>query len=232
MNSTSELKRQAKSQLKSRWGLAIGGFFIAVLFFPFILSIINFFAGKYGSFPIKTIIYLFTLILNILLLVGTVKFSLNYASIGKTPFLDDIFSGFKVFVKALCVNIIMMISITLGFVLLIVPGIIVGLMFSQALYILMDDNSKSAIDCLKESVNIMKGHKLEFFILSLSFLGWILLMIAPLFVLIYFPLPMYFLLLYVLILLIGLLLLIPYINVTFAIFYLKVKNSYYGIIKE
>lgn len=227
MISSSELKKHAKSQLRGRWGLAIGGFFLAVFFFPSIIDIINFFAGE--SLPLKIITYLLTIVVPFLLIVGTLKFSLNYATPEKTPFLDDIFSGFKVTVKALAIYIIMIVCITLGLILLIVPGVIVSLIFSQALYILVDDNSKSVMDCLKESANMMKGYKMDCFVLSLSFLGWFMLMLTPLFFLVYFPLPIYLGLIYLLLLFIGLLCLIPYMNVTFALFYLKVKNNYYGI---
>jgi uncharacterized membrane protein len=228
MNNASELKRQAKNQLKNRWGLAIGGFFLAIIFFPTILAIVNFFASTSSSLLEKTIINIITLALNIILFVGTLKFSLNHTSIERTPLLDDIFSGFKVFIKALMIYIIMTICIVIGLVLLIIPGIIAALMFSQALYILVDDNNKSAIGCLKESINMMKGNKLKFLMLSLSFLGWIILIILPLFILILFPLPIYFLLIYILLLSIGLALFLPYLNVTFALFYLEVKTYYYS----
>lgn len=38
----------------------------------------------------------------------------------------------------------------------------------------------SAIDALKKSRKMMKGHKGEFFVLGLSFIGWILLAILTL----------------------------------------------------
>jgi len=227
MISSSELKRQARNQLRGRWGLAIGGFFLAVFFFPSIIYIISFFTS--GFLPLKIITYLLTIIVPFILIVGTLKFSLNYATTSKTPFLDDIFSGFKVTVKALLIYIIMVACITLGLVLLIVPGIIVSLMLSQSLYILIDDNSKSVIDCLKESVNMMKDHKVDCFVLSLSFLGWFILMIFPIFLLAYFPLPIYLGLIYLLLLFIGLLWLITYMNVTFALFHLKIKDAYDGV---
>lgn len=230
MNNSSELKKQAKSQLKGRWGLAIGGFFTATFFFPVVIEIINFFIG--GSLPTTIIKYSLSTIIKFILIVGTLKFSLNYADPEKTPLLDDIFSGFKITIKALLIYIIMIICITIGFLLLIVPGIIVSLAFSQALYILIDDNSKSAIDCLKESVTMMKGHKKDYLILALSFIGWLLLMIVPIFFLKIFPLPIFIGILYLFILFAGLLWLITYINITFANFYLKVKNDYFSVTKN
>lgn len=227
MINSSELKKQAKNQLKGRWGSAIGGFFIAVFFFPFIIDIIIFFIN--GSLSINIIKYSISIIIQLILIVGTLKFSLHYADPEKAPFLDDIFSGFKIPLKAVSVYIIMIFCITIGFILLIVPGIIISLAFSQSLYILIDNNNKSAIECIKESINMMKGNKKDFLLLSLSFLGWIALMIVPIFFLALFPLPIYVGILYLLILFTGLLWIIPYMNVTFANFYLKVSNDYYGI---
>lgn len=53
-----------------------------------------------------------------------------------------------------------------------VPIIMVILMFSQSFYIMIDNENLSAVDCMKKSVKMMKGHKRELFILYLSFLGW------------------------------------------------------------
>lgn len=63
--------------------------------------------------------------------------------------------------------------------LLIVPGIIKALSYSQTYYILADsqanDVEMSAREAIKTSQMIMKGHKWEFFCLQLSFLGWMIL---------------------------------------------------------
>ena len=55
---------------------------------------------------------------------------------------------------------------------LIVPGIIIGLMFSQSFFILVDNKDMSAIDCMKASYDIMNGNKVYLFVLMLSFIGW------------------------------------------------------------
>ena len=103
---------------------------------------------------------------------------------------------------------ILLLVILVGIILLVIPGIIFTYMFSQAYYILADDNSKSIIQCLKESAGMMKGYKFKYFVLLLSFLGWTILGMIPLGI--------------------GLLWVIPYTNVTAASFYLKVKDNYYG----
>ena len=44
-------------------------------------------------------------------------------------------------------------------------------------YILLDKPELSATDAITESRNMMNGHKMELFLLDLSFIGWILLSI-------------------------------------------------------
>ncbi|USS90714.1 DUF975 family protein [Fructilactobacillus carniphilus] len=61
--------------------------------------------------------------------------------------------------------------------LLIVPGIVKGLAYSQALFIYRDHVLRGETDpdineVITESRRLMNGHKLEFFWLNLSFIGW------------------------------------------------------------
>lgn len=63
--------------------------------------------------------------------------------------------------------------------LFIIPGIIKGLAYSQAFYIAKDllDSGKeiTATEAISKSRQLMDGHKWEFFVLQLSFLGWAIL---------------------------------------------------------
>jgi uncharacterized membrane protein len=207
MITRAELKSHAKDKLRGKWGLAVGGFFLATIIIQVIAQAINFIAGN--SLPLRLIAFLATIIVSSAMGVGMCKFALNYAANDETPALGDIFSGFKVILKALGIYVLMMICVIIGLILLIVPGIILSFMFSQAFYILADDKNKSVIDCLKESAAMMKGYKFDYFVLSLSFLGWIILGVISLFI--------------------GLLWVVPYMQVTMASFYLKVKNNYVGV---
>jgi uncharacterized membrane protein len=45
------------------------------------------------------------------------------------------------------------------------------------------------MDCLKESEEMMKGHKMDLFMLSLSFLGWFILSTITLGILLIYVLP-------------------------------------------
>lgn len=60
--------------------------------------------------------------------------------------------------------------------LLIVPGIIKWISYSQALFIYKEHLNRhehvSAMECLRESESMMKGHKWQYVLLMLSFIGW------------------------------------------------------------
>ena len=87
----------------------------------------------------------------------------------------ELFDGFNMFGKILLLSIIRGIFVTLWSLLLIIPGIVAQLRYSQAYYILLDDPKKGIMQCLRESKELMRGNKMDFFILGLSFLGWIIL---------------------------------------------------------
>lgn len=87
----------------------------------------------------------------------------------------QIFSGFHNFFKAFQLMLIILLLTALWTLLLVVPGIIAALRYSQAFYILADDPSKGVMQCVKESKGLMKGNKRKYFYLNLSFIGWMIL---------------------------------------------------------
>lgn len=63
--------------------------------------------------------------------------------------------------------------------LFIVPGIIAGIRYSQVFFIMADDKSKGIMQCIAESKEMMQGNKAKFFIMELSFAGWLILSVLP-----------------------------------------------------
>jgi len=106
--------------------------------------------------------------------VGEVTFFKNLMTTGEAKF-NDIFSRFDVFGKALITKILLAVFLTLWYLLLIVPGIIMTYAYSQAYYILEEHPEMSPIDAIKASRALMKGHKWELFCLQISFIGWAIL---------------------------------------------------------
>jgi len=56
-----------------------------------------------------------------------------------------------------------------------IPGIIKSYSYSMAPYILAENKGKPALECINESKAMTNGHKMDLFVLGLSFIGWILL---------------------------------------------------------
>ena len=90
-----------------------------------------------------------------------------------------LFDGFGIFFRVIWLEIVMAVFVLLWSLLLIVPGIIAGYRYRFALYILIDDPTKGALQCIRESKELTYGHKGELFVLDLSFLGWSLLSAIP-----------------------------------------------------
>ncbi|MCL2562580.1 MAG: DUF975 family protein [Oscillospiraceae bacterium] len=91
----------------------------------------------------------------------------------------SLFEGFTYFRKAVTIRLIQTVLTIGGLILFIFPGIWVFTAFSQANLILLDHPGKGALWCLKESNRLMRGRKVEFFALFISFLGWWLLTTIP-----------------------------------------------------
>ena len=92
-----------------------------------------------------------------------------------------IFSRFKG-LKPIVFILILSVVILLGFILLIIPGIILSLMYSQVFYILADDPDIGAIEAFNKSEKMMRGHKWQLFMLNLEAALYILAGIFTLFI--------------------------------------------------
>ena len=76
---------------------------------------------------------------------------------------------------SVCVGLLTGIFALLGSILFVIPGIIIaiGLTFTEE--VLVDNNNLSCMEIIKKSWNLTNGHKMDIFILSLSFIGWLIL---------------------------------------------------------
>ena len=117
-------------------------------------------------------------IVTIIIGVGFTIFALNVSRMRPACF-GNLFDGFSIFLRALWLTILIGIFIFLWSLLFIIPGIIAGYRYSQAMYLLIDNPDMGAMDCIRASSQLMKGHKWELFVLQLSFIGWVLLSVIP-----------------------------------------------------
>lgn len=200
---TAELKANAKEQLRGKWAVAIATVLVANILID--SDVMYKVSEKFGLIGLSISCSLISLFLGGVISVGLCKFLLDMTTKREEPRFETLFSQFNIYLKTLGLNILITLSVCIGTILFIVPGIIVGLMFSQSYYILSEDPSKSITQCIKESVDMMNDHKWDLFYLELTFIGWWLLTaitvgIAGLWV-------------------------APYVKVTETNFYLSIKNN-------
>jgi uncharacterized membrane protein len=135
--------------------------------------------------------------------VGSATFFLKIVR-GQEEKIEDIFEGFRTnYLASLVATIVTFLVVFLGFIALIIPGIILGLGLSQTYYILAEDKEISGIDAMKKSWEMMDGWKMKYFLLCLLYFGMSILGLLAL--------------------VIGLLFVIPIISTSNALFYEKLK---------
>lgn len=97
---------------------------------------------------------------------------------GMAPSIGGLFDGLGIGVKAWVLNFLVGLFTFLWSMLFVIPGIIKGLSYSMSYFILAERPEMSAREALNESKKMMDGHKMDLFVLSLSFIGWILLSVV------------------------------------------------------
>lgn len=161
MLSRADLKQQAKEQLKGNLGML----FLCTLIvtaISFVLALIPV-VGTVATYIIAP-----PLSLGLIM----VYLSVTY---GEKVEIGTLFNGFQSFGKSILLYLLIMIFTLLWSLLLIIPGIIKAYSYSMAFYILAENPDMTAREALNESKLIMDGHKMELFVLQLSFILWILL---------------------------------------------------------
>ncbi len=185
MNRT-ELKNRAKQALTGNWGTAI----IVMIIFMLLSSLIS--STGVGA--------LVTGLLN-------VGYYACFLSIMRTrsASIEGCVSAITENIGTKFVSTLLVTLYTfLWSLLFIIPGIVKSYSYAMTPYILLDRPELSATDAIKESEKMMNGHKMDLFILDLSFIGWILLSMLTCGILV----------LYV----------EPYMEATRAAFYLELKG--------
>ncbi|OJF76488.1 MAG: hypothetical protein BKP49_06540 [Treponema sp. CETP13] len=90
------------------------------------------------------------------------------------------FEGLNFWAKGITVALLKTLFITLWSLLLIIPGIIKSLAYSQMEFIAAENPSISTKKVMKMSIAMTEGYKGDIFLLQLSFIGWALLAILTL----------------------------------------------------
>lgn len=157
-----ELKTKAKEAIKGNVGILFLVYFVAMIVIGAVSGL------TYGA--------------GSLLLTGSVMISMAAIYLAvvnkkKKPVVEDLLIGFKNdnFTRGLVGYIRYTVFTFLWSLLLIVPGIIKSLAYSQMFYLLADNPKMDPAKAQKKSIDMMDGHKGELFVLQLSFIPWMLL---------------------------------------------------------
>ena len=108
---------------------------------------------------------LITTLFGIWLGIGQAIYFLKIAR-GQRAELGELFTGGPYFLRILGASILFGLAYLVGLILCIVPGIIIGLMFSQYYYLILD-RKVGVIDSLNISKDIMVGNKMTLFLIGL-----------------------------------------------------------------
>lgn len=199
--SRAELKQRAKDSLKGKYGEAIK---ILLLYYAISFAI-GFFLGflNLGEDTTNLLSAIVGIVVSGLFLFGYNNFFLKISRNEEVTY-KELFSKTNLFLTCIALTFLIGIFTFLWSLLFIIPGIIAALNYSIAYFVALDNPEMGAMDVLRKSKELMYGHKMEYFILTLSFLGWA---IVDLFTL-------------------GILnlWLVPYMQVTYANFYNEIKG--------
>ena len=91
---------------------------------------------------------------------------------GRKAMLADLAVGFQRWKDAISVMLLMAVYIFLWSLLFVIPGIIKTYSYYAAPYIMADNPGMGANEAITKSKELMNGHKLDLFVLQLSFILW------------------------------------------------------------
>ena len=202
MDSITNYKNRALSALENKWGN-----FVAITFvYGFIIGITQILSGDKDS---PAILHLIGLVLFILALPLTWGYQTLFlgAVRGGDATAKDMFEGYnkELFSRVLTTTLLYYVYVFLWSLLLLIPGCIKSYSYAMTPYILKDNPEMKNNAAIEESMRMMYGHKLELFLLDLSFIGWAILSILTC--------------------CIGFLWLVPYMNMARVNFYEDLKKA-------
>ena len=185
----SDLRARARENLRGHWGVSVAAAFVAAIFGALVVSSgssVEITKKLSEEVDLKVLaliaavgsglgaLSLVRLILGGVIQLGYTKFLLAQHD-GREYEVKDLFSQFERFSVGFLQLFLRELYTLLWCLLLVIPGIIKSYSYSMAMYIKLDHPDYTWKECINESKAMMKGHKMELFVLDLSFIGWHLL---------------------------------------------------------
>ena len=218
---SSELRAIARRNLEGTWGISVGVALVAAILGGSMAgagSNINF---NFNEDTVRNLPPIFWTVLlplaSLAGLLGIVSFILGgTVELGYAKFLlkqydrkelqfSDLFSQFERFGTGFAQKFLRTLYTCLWALLLVIPGIVKGLSYAMTPFILEEHPEMTASEAIKASMRLMDGHKMDLFILGLTFIGWQILACLTMGI--------------------GFLFLNPYMNAAYAAFYRDISRK-------
>lgn len=211
MKTNSEIRKTARMALDGKWGT-----FVMLTLVFYVVSLFTALPGQLGDALIKAdvmtdlgaVLSSFGFVLTLLMLPLSWGYvvSLLRNHRGGDVEVSNIFDGFRQYGRVWFTVFLTGLYTFLWTLVLIVPGIVKSCSYGVTNYVLYDNPDLSGNAAIERSMAMMEGHKMQLFLLALSFIGWGILCLFTLCV--------------------GFLWLVPYVQASMAAFYEEVKADY------
>ncbi|WP_308303480.1 MULTISPECIES: DUF975 family protein [Bacillus] len=183
MNMTiSEIKKLALKSLQGKWGLAVLLTFLLFLVNSVVSAIVEvILSGGFNNWlwqeQTPVAVDIANIVISIVLIPLTIAatwfyLNLSRSEAAKIAQVFAIYKDGKTSLKLIGASILVFIFIVLWSLLLIIPGIIKAIAYSQTFFLLKDHPEYTVIKAITESRRRMKGYKWKYFLMHLSFIGW------------------------------------------------------------
>lgn len=171
-----ELKNEALATLRGKWTQPV----LAALIL-FVVSALTEGGNQTQSTTFITIGFLVSLLVQLNLSYGFSVGMLRFRRGREESVSEMLSAGFKEdYGRVLGIELLKSIFIVLWCLLLIIPGIIKSYAYAMTEFIAEDNPLLGPNECIDRSKAMMNGHKMDLFLLDLSYIGWILLGIISL----------------------------------------------------
>ncbi len=172
MRTFKETKDAALDALKGKWGNYCC---ITLIYFIItgIISNIPYLFGKTNIIGIVCCVLICLALLPPLAYSLTVIFLKAYRGIDSK--IADLFNGYKDFVRIFLTMFLKGIYILLWSLLLVIPGIVKAISYTMTELVLNDNPELKYDKAISRSSQLMRGHKMDYFLFALSFIGWVIL---------------------------------------------------------
>lgn len=171
----SELKTKAKESLKGHYWESIKVFLLYMLICFGITIVTSVIAGIFKENELLTAILGFIPSFIVIGLYGGFYSFFLKISRNEEVSCTELFKQKNLFWISIGVSLVASIFSALGMFLFIIPGIIIALNYAMVYFVIVDNPKMGVMEALGTSKKIMNGHKWEYFVLNLSFIGWYIL---------------------------------------------------------